>query len=91
MCADSYFKGHQIYEVYSVSCFGWIVDAISACAVAFGGDPLYLAMKDANPAHLKSQSVDYGMLIHTQLMEKKLGGAGLDFAKAKVINTKLEV
>lgn len=64
-------QGHQIYEVYQVSCFGWIVDVTSGQAIAFGGDLLYVAMRDANPSQLKNQSTDYGVMFHTQLMLKK--------------------
>ncbi|KAE9386992.1 hypothetical protein BT96DRAFT_948701 [Gymnopus androsaceus JB14] len=78
--------GCQIYKVYQVSCFGWIVNAVSACAVAFGGDPLYVTMKDANPLQLKSQSVDYGTMIHSQLMLKKQGGVALNPAKQGMVN-----
>ncbi|KAE9384889.1 hypothetical protein BT96DRAFT_950244 [Gymnopus androsaceus JB14] len=69
-----------------LSCFGWIVDAVSVRAVAFGGDPLYVAMKDANRLQLKSQSVDYGTMIHSQLMLKKQGGVALDPAKQGMVN-----
>lgn len=59
---------------------------MSARAVAFGGDLLYVAMKDANPSQLKSQSVDYGTMIHSQLMLKKQGGVALDPAKQGMVN-----
>ncbi|KAE9405475.1 hypothetical protein BT96DRAFT_988510 [Gymnopus androsaceus JB14] len=79
--------GRQIYEVYQVLlCFGWIVDAVSARAIAFGGDPLYVAMKDANPSQLKSQSVNYGTMIHSQLMLKKQGGVALNLVKQGMVN-----
>ena len=72
--------------MYQASCFGWVVDATSGQAIAFGGDPLYVAMRDANPSHLKNQSIDYGAMFHTQLMLKKQGGVGLDPAKQALVN-----
>ena len=59
---------------------------MSARAVAFGGDPLYVAMKDANPLQLKSQSVNYGTMIHSQLMLKKQGGVAFDLVKQGMVN-----
>lgn len=85
LLANYYLKGRQIFEVYEASCFGWIVDAGSTRTVAFGGDPLYLGMKNNHPSQLKSASTDYGSLIHSQLMLRKTGGTGLDLAKARVI------
>ncbi|KAE9391185.1 hypothetical protein BT96DRAFT_945583 [Gymnopus androsaceus JB14] len=78
-------RGRQVWETYQVSCFGWIVDGISARAVAFGSDPYYLGMKEDNPSQMRDQCIDYGTMIHTQLMRKKQG-VSLDPQKQKIIN-----
>lgn len=65
-----------MYEVYQASCFGWIVDAVTSRTVAFGGDPLYVGMKNTYLAQLKSQTTDYGSMIHQQYMLKQQGGVG---------------
>lgn len=75
-----------MYEVYETSCFGWVVDAASSNAVAFGGDPLYVAMKEVYPSQLKSQTVDYGSMIHTQYMAKQQNGVGLDPTTQALVN-----
>ena len=80
------FQGRQAYEVYQVSVFGWVVDAVSAKAIAFGADPLFKAMRDAEPTHMKNQSVNYGTMIHTQLMKQLQGGDNLDPAKGILVN-----
>ncbi|KAE9391690.1 hypothetical protein BT96DRAFT_1001057 [Gymnopus androsaceus JB14] len=82
-------RGRQVWETYQVSCFGWIVDGVSARAVAFGSDPYYLGMKEDNPSQMRDQCVDYGTMIHAQLMRKKQG-ALLDPRKQKIINKYLE-
>ncbi|KAE9394149.1 hypothetical protein BT96DRAFT_943377 [Gymnopus androsaceus JB14] len=66
-----------------------IVDGVSARAVAFGSDPYYLGMKEDNPLQMRDQCVDYGTMIHAQLMRKKQG-ALLDPRKQKIINKYLE-
>ena len=80
------FQGRQAYEVYQVSVFSWVVDAMSAKVIAFGADPLFKAMRDAEPTHMKNQSVDYGTMIHTQLMKQLQGGDNLDPAKGILVN-----
>ena len=59
---------------------------MSARAIAFGCDPLYVDVKEANASHIKAQSVDYGAMFHTQLMLKKQGGIALDPAKQVMVN-----
>ncbi|KAE9387449.1 hypothetical protein BT96DRAFT_948352 [Gymnopus androsaceus JB14] len=81
-------RGHQVWETYQVSCFGWIVDRVSAQAVAFGSDPYYLSMKEDNPLQMRDQCVDYGTMIHVQLMRKKQGTL-LDPRKQKIINNNI--
>ncbi|KAE9384957.1 hypothetical protein BT96DRAFT_1007529 [Gymnopus androsaceus JB14] len=71
--------------LYSIGCFGWIVDGISAQAVAFGSDPYYLSMKEDNPLQMRDQCIDYGTMIHAQLMRKKQGTL-LNPQKQRIIN-----
>lgn len=70
--------------MYGASVFGFIVDPVTARAMAFGADPLYVAMKETNPSHLRAQLVDYGTMIHSELMKTK-GGEYLDPAKQAIV------
>ncbi|KAJ3714518.1 hypothetical protein C8R42DRAFT_726523 [Lentinula raphanica] len=65
---------------------GWIVDPVSAQAVPWGSDPLYVALRNSNPAQITAQAVDYGTMFHTQLMLQDQAGAVLDPAKQALVN-----
>lgn len=66
---------------------GWSIDPVSSKATPWGGDPLFVAMRAANPSQLLGQAIDYGTMFHTEYMLMKRGGAGLDPAKQSVVNS----
>ncbi|KAF9070982.1 hypothetical protein BDP27DRAFT_1362213 [Rhodocollybia butyracea] len=74
----------QAYGFYGVSVFGFVVDPVTSRALAFGADPMSLAMREANPSHLRAQLYDYGAMIHLELMKKKCGDY-LEAAKLSII------
>lgn len=43
-------------------------------------------MRDANPAHVKGQAVDYGTMFHSELMLQNQGGNVLDPVKQALVN-----
>ena len=51
----------------------------------FRSDPYYLGMKEDNPLQMRYQCIDYGTMIHTQLIRKKQG-VSLNPHKQKIIN-----
>lgn len=64
---------------------GWLIDPVSSNAVLWGGDPLFIAMRASNPSQILGQATDYGSMFHTQFMNMKSFGAGLDPDKQSVI------
>jgi hypothetical protein len=78
-------QGRQAYKFYGVSVFGFVVDPVTARAVAFGADPFSLAMRNSSNAfNLQGQLVDYGTLIHAEFMKTK-GGEYLDTTKQSLV------
>ncbi|KAJ3725302.1 hypothetical protein C8R42DRAFT_640187 [Lentinula raphanica] len=65
---------------------GWLIDPVSALAVPWGADPLYLAMRSTNPTQITTQAVDYGSMFHYQLMLQNQNGISLDPAKQALVN-----
>ncbi|KAJ3780711.1 hypothetical protein GGU10DRAFT_380302 [Lentinula aff. detonsa] len=86
LCGAFINRGRQLYEARQLCSIGWLVDPVSALAVPWGADPLYVAMRDANPAQVTAQAVDYGTMFHSQLMLQKQGGLGLDPVKQGLVN-----
>ncbi|KAJ3711461.1 hypothetical protein DFJ43DRAFT_1161736 [Lentinula guzmanii] len=78
--------GCHLYEARQLCSIGSLVDPVSALAVPWGADPLYVAMRDANPAQVTAQAIDYGTMFHSQLMLQKQGGLGLDPVKQGLVN-----
>lgn len=64
---------------------GWLIDPVSSNAVLWGGDPLFIAMRASNPSQILGQATDYGSMFHTQYMNMKSFGAGLDPEKQSVV------
>ncbi|KAJ3738367.1 hypothetical protein EV360DRAFT_90566 [Lentinula raphanica] len=86
LCKPSINRARQLYEFRQLCSFGWIVDPVSAQAVPWGADPLFLALRDANPAQISVQAVDYGTMFHSQLMLENQAGVSLDPAKQALVN-----
>ncbi|KAJ3792263.1 hypothetical protein GGU11DRAFT_760902 [Lentinula aff. detonsa] len=86
LCGAFINRGRQLYEARQLCSIGWLVDPVSALAVPWGADPLYVAMRDANPAQVTAQAVNYGTMFHSQLMLQKQGGLGLDPVKQGLVN-----
>lgn len=64
---------------------GWLIDPVLSNAVPWGGDPLFVAMRAANPTQISGQAVDYGSMFHTEYMEMKQGRTGLAPEKQAVV------
>ncbi|KAJ3963822.1 hypothetical protein EV361DRAFT_956580 [Lentinula raphanica] len=90
LCLPFINRSNQLYEARGLCGIGWLVDPVSALAVPWGSDPLYIAMRDANPAQITAQAVDYGSMFHNQLMVQSQSNAGLDPEKQVLVNRFME-
>lgn len=50
--------------------FGYCVDSVSAKAVLWVGDELGVDVRNNNPSHIKTQSIDFGTMFHAALMAR---------------------
>ncbi|KAJ3729337.1 hypothetical protein C8R42DRAFT_715640 [Lentinula raphanica] len=90
LCLPFINRSRQLYEAHQLCGIGWLIDPVSAVAVPWGADPLYIAMRDANPAQITAQAVDYGSMFHNQLMVQNESSVGLDPDKQALVNRFLE-
>ncbi|KAJ3832488.1 hypothetical protein F5878DRAFT_668904, partial [Lentinula raphanica] len=90
LCDPFINRSRQLYEARQLCGFGWLIDPVSAQAIPWGGDPLYLAMRNANPAQITTQAIDYGSMFHNQLMVQNQDDVGLDPVKQALVNRFLE-
>lgn len=79
-------QSRQLYQSRQICVMGWSIDPVLGNATVWGADPLFVAMRAANPSQISGQIADYGTMFHTEYMNMKQGRAGLAPEKQAIVN-----